>query len=128
VNRSIGVRPATALFTSLCASALGVVALAQQNGSYIPTYYVDVMPILEKNCVSCHTAGGIAPFALGNPKDAVQWATRISQVTQSEYMPPYPPSRESERFFNERRLGEASKRVLQDWARAGAPLGKTQRK
>ena len=29
-----------------------------------PTWYTDVLPIVEENCVSCHTAGGIAPFAL----------------------------------------------------------------
>src|SRR5689334_13627725 len=29
-----------------------------------PTYHEHVAPILARACVSCHTAGGIAPFAL----------------------------------------------------------------
>jgi mono/diheme cytochrome c family protein len=98
------------------------------QGSYVPTYYVDVQPILQQHCVSCHVAGGIAPFALDNPKDAAQWASRIAAVTQSEYMPPWPPARDSEPFLNERRLGSASKQILQDWARANAPLGQPPRK
>ncbi len=89
----------------------------------IPTYYTDVQPILEKNCVSCHVKGGIAPFVLDNPKEAVARAERIAQVTQSGYMPPYPPGQDSQPFLNERRLGTASKQILVDWAKAGAPLG-----
>jgi mono/diheme cytochrome c family protein len=124
------IRPVTAWLSALFASGIGMIALAQQpsSGKIVPTYYVDVQPILEKNCNSCHTAGGIAPFALDNPSDAVKWAGRIAQVTKSEYMPPYPPGRDSQRFLNERRLGSASKLVLEDWANAGAPLGKAPKK
>jgi hypothetical protein len=94
----------------------------------IPTYYTDVQPILEKNCVSCHVKGGIAPFVLDNPKEAVARAERIAQVTQSGYMPPYPPGKDSQPFLNERRLGVASKQILADWAKAGAPLGTAPKK
>ena len=108
-------------------AASSVIALAQP-GQYTPTYYVDVKPILEKNCTVCHAAGGIAPFALDNPKDAVTWAARIAEVTKTEYMPPFPPGRDSQPFLGERRLGEASKKVLADWAKAGAPLGQAPKK
>jgi hypothetical protein len=94
----------------------------------VPTYYRDVQPILEKNCVSCHVKGGIAPFVLDNPKEAVARAERIAQVTQSGYMPPYPPGKDSQPFLNERRLGTASKQILIDWAKAGAPLGTAPKK
>jgi mono/diheme cytochrome c family protein len=122
------IRPLTALLTTTGIVVFGMFALAQNSTQYIPTYYVDVQPILEKNCVSCHAAGGIAPFALDNPTSAVQWADRIAQVTREEYMPPFPPSRESQKFLNERRLGSASKKILEDWAAAKAPLGKAPRK
>ena len=107
-------------------TAMGTHTLAQK--SYVPTYYVDVKPILEKNCTTCHTTGGIAPFALDNPTDAVKWADRIAQVTKSGYMPPWPPSKDGEPFLYERRLGAASKQVLEEWAQAKAPLGKAPRK
>jgi mono/diheme cytochrome c family protein len=104
---------------------IGTHGLAQTK--YVPTYYVDIKPILEKNCTSCHTTGGIAPFALDNPTDAVKWADRIAQVTKSGYMPPWPPSKDGEPFLYERRLGAASKQLLEDWAKAKAPLGKAPR-
>jgi mono/diheme cytochrome c family protein len=116
-----------AIITSLSIlGAIGTRSLAQK--SYVPTYYVDVKPILEKNCTSCHTTGGIAPFALDNPTDAVKWADRITQVTKSGYMPPWPPSKDGEPFLYERRIGAASKQMLEDWAKAKAPLGKAPRK
>jgi mono/diheme cytochrome c family protein len=124
------IRPATALIAAIGMSAFGMIAFAQQtsSGKIVPTYYVDIKPILEKNCVSCHLAGGIAPFALDNPTDAVKWADRIAQVTKAEYMPPWPPSKDAEPLLYERRLGATSKQVLEDWAKAKAPLGKASRK
>jgi mono/diheme cytochrome c family protein len=109
--------------------ALGISGLLNLNSSataqqYVPTYYVDVQPILEKNCVSCHTTGGIAPFSLTTPEEAVKHAAQISAVVESGYMPPWPPGNDSPRFLNERKLGQASKQILVDWAKAGAPLGK----
>jgi hypothetical protein len=83
---------------------------------------VDIKPILEKNCTSSHLAGGIAPFALDNPTDAVKWAERIAQVTKAEYIPNWPPSKDAEPLLYERRLGAASKQVLEDWAKAKASL------
>ena len=91
--------------------------------SIVPTYYTDVQPILEKNCVSCHVKAGIGPFVLDDPKEATARAERIAAVTQSGYMPPWPPSKDSQPFLNERKLGTASKQILADWAKAGAPLG-----
>ncbi len=122
------IRPTTALLSATSIAVFGMFALAQNGKQYVPTYYVDVQPILEKHCVSCHVAGGIAPFALDNPTSAVKWAERIGEVTKSEYMPPFPPGKDSQKFLNERRLGSASKKILQDWAAAKAPLGKAPRK
>ncbi len=122
------IRAVTAFLTATGIAVFGMFALAQNANQYVPTYYIDVQPILEKNCVSCHVAGGIAPFALDNPTSAVQWADRIAEVTREEYMPPFPPSRESQKFLNERRLGSASKKILEDWAKAKVPLGKAPRK
>ncbi len=103
---------------------MGVLLYARVSAqSIVPSYYRDVQPILEKNCISCHVKGGIAPFVLDNPQEAVARAGRIAQVTQSDYMPPYPPGKDSQPFLNERRLGVASKQILADWAKAGAPLG-----
>jgi mono/diheme cytochrome c family protein len=91
---------------------------------YVPTYYTDIQPILEKHCVGCHVAGGIAPFVLTSGKDAVQHAADIARVVQNGSMPPWMPAKDSPPFLNDPRLKPASKQMLIDWSKANAPLGK----
>lgn len=91
--------------------------------SKTPTYYQDVKPILDSQCVACHKAGGIAPFPLTEPQDAVSKAQAIAAVTASGYMPPWPPGPDSAPFLNERKLSDVQKATLAAWAQAGAPLG-----
>jgi mono/diheme cytochrome c family protein len=110
--------PRNALLALIGTMTLGTLGLETNPAMVVsaqgvaPTYYVDVQPILEQHCVSCHVAGGIAPF------------TDIARVVTSGAMPPWPPGAESPPFLNERKLGAASKQIIADWAKAGAPLGK----
>src|SRR5262249_43496393 len=38
------------------------------------TFYRDVLPVLQKNCQSCHRPGQVGPFSLISYKDASKWA------------------------------------------------------
>jgi uncharacterized membrane protein len=109
-------------------AALLSLALIKSSSSvaqkYVPTYYTDIQPILEKHCVSCHVAGGIAPFVLTSGKDAVLHAEDIARVVQGGIMPPWMPGEDSPPFLNDPRLKPASKQMLIDWSKGGAPLGK----
>ncbi len=93
--------------------------------AYIPTYYKDVQPILDKNCVSCHIEGGIAPFSLFHPKEAVEYAREAQFAVQKKKMPPWMPGGESPKFKDETKLTDDEIAVIANWAWAGAPLGKT---
>jgi len=42
-----------------------------------PTFYKDVQPILERNCVSCHRPGEAAPMAFLNYKQVRPYAAAI---------------------------------------------------
>ena len=87
------------------------------------TYYQDVAPILQAKCVTCHVAGGIAPFALDTPAAAVQQALVIKLVAGAREMPPWPPGPLSPKMMHDRSLTDAQIAVLGAWADAGAPLG-----
>ena len=91
--------------------------------SKTPTYYQDVKPILDAQCIACHKQGGIAPFSLTEPQEAIAKAQQIAAVPASGYMPPWPPGPDSAEFLNERKLTDAQKATLAAWAQAGAPLG-----
>jgi hypothetical protein len=91
---------------------------------YIPTYYRDVKPILEKNCVGCHTDGGIAPFSLDDPQKAVQHARATQLAVQTRRMPPWLPGGDSPKFQGDTRLTDDEITIIANWSWAGGPLGK----
>jgi len=53
-----------------------------------PTYHAHVAPILARACVSCHTAGGIAPFPLDSYDAARTQAGLVKAATAARIMPP----------------------------------------
>jgi hypothetical protein len=86
-----------------------------------PTFSKDVAPIFYKNCTSCHRAGEIGPMSLVTYQDARPWARSIATKVASGAMPPW--HGESGEFANDRRLSEADKATILDWANRGAPEG-----
>jgi hypothetical protein len=68
-GRSLEMRPRFYL-------ALSVVsfALAAQAATDSATFNKDVLPILQKNCQTCHRAGEAAPFLLLTYESARPWA------------------------------------------------------
>ena len=52
------------------------------------TFARDILPILQKNCQSCHRPGQIAPMSLLTYQDARPWARSIKAKVESRQMPP----------------------------------------
>src|SRR3954463_3208848 len=108
---------------ALCLTGCGVVSSSNDpQAPKGPTYYQDVAPLLAKNCNGCHVEGGIAPFALTTPDDAVGYSSKIASQTQSGAMPPWPPGPSSPAYAHDRRLTAEQIAMLSTWAQAGAPL------
>jgi Copper type II ascorbate-dependent monooxygenase, C-terminal domain len=112
----------------VCLAALGTVALvstamgAETNGG-APTFSKDVAPILNKNCVSCHRPGEIAPMSLLTYDQARPWARSIREKVSRGLMPPWHADAPRGVFLNDRRLNDNDKATLIAWADAGAPQG-----
>ncbi len=90
---------------------------------YIPTYFKDVKPILDQHCTSCHTAGGIAPFALDDAASVAEHARAAKIAVASKRMPPWLPGGEGPKFKGEMRLSDDEIAVIANWSWAGAPMG-----
>src|SRR4051812_17819106 len=88
-----------------------------------PTYYQDVEPIFYTNCTSCHTEGGIGPFAIDDPDTAMQFAPLIASETAAKRMPPWPPGGNTPALAHVRTLTQAQIDTIAAWTAAGAPLG-----
>jgi len=90
-----------------------------------PTYYKDVAPILEANCVGCHVAGSIAPFVLDSYSAASVQAAGIKSDTTARLMPPWGPVDDGtcQTWRNARWLSNDEITILSRWADDGAPAG-----
>lgn len=88
------------------------------------TYYGNVAPILEKNCVECHRPNGIGPFALTTYENVAKRAKFIGKVTQSRYMPPFRADLTFQRYLNERGLSDEEITTIGEWVKQGSLEGK----
>jgi hypothetical protein len=92
------------------------------------TWYQDVAPILSKHCMSCHQAGGIAPFSMTEYSDAVDYSSRMMAEIDKGAMPPFDAREEADctpRFswVDDPRMSVAEKTKLKEWIEDGHPMG-----
>jgi len=109
----------------LCASlsCASVIWAGGATSGNPPTFTKDVAPILYKNCATCHRAGEIAPMSLLTYQEARPWAKAIRENIALGKMPPWHATQGRDTFSNDRRLSDAEKSTLVQWADAGAPEG-----
>ncbi|HEV1995473.1 MAG TPA: cytochrome c, partial [Candidatus Acidoferrum sp.] len=90
-----------------------------------PTFYRDVLPILEQHCQSCHRAGGIAPMPFETYEETRPFADAIRRATQEKSMPPWFADSKVGQFSNDPSLSPAEIGTLAAWAEAKSPAGTT---
>ena len=110
--------------TSFAAALLAPICFAGQN-SRLPTFHRDIQPIVLKQCAGCHYPSGPGPFPLLTYAEVKSHARQIAAVTQTGYMPPWPPAATSGPFTDERHLTPEQIRLFRNWAAAGAPEGES---
>jgi hypothetical protein len=111
------------LLVAVTPAMLGVDITAQTAGAGSVTFHRDVVPILQKNCQTCHRPGQIAPMSLLTYKDARPWARAIKNAVVARTMPPWFADPEYGHFRNERRLAQSDIDTIAKWSDAGAPEG-----
>lgn len=115
------------------ASALATIALASACGdddepSATPgaslTYHRDVRPIVEANCVSCHSPGGGTPFSMQYDPAEWQngpppWAETAAAAVASGRMPPWMPDETCRPLKGSRKLAPEQVQAFADWKAGG---------
>jgi hypothetical protein len=102
------------------ASALALAILPVRAA---PTFYKDVLPILQDHCQACHRAGQIGPMPLVTYADARKWSAEIARKTSAKEMPPWFADPKIGHFSNDPSLTAAQIATLAEWSRAGSPAG-----
>jgi hypothetical protein len=111
------------LFIAAATLSAGVRTTAQDAAAPSATFTKDVLPILQKNCQSCHRPGQIAPMSLLTYDQARPWARAIKAKVIAREMPPWFADPQHGTFANDRSLKQTDIETIAKWVDAGAPEG-----
>ena len=100
-----------------------VLLIGTQALAATPTFYKDILPLLQKNCQSCHRTGEIGPMPLTDYRSTRPWAKSIKAAVVTRKMPPWFADPGYGHFANDRRLKEDEINMFVSWVNAGAPEG-----
>src|SRR5262245_11639630 len=104
------------LLLSLLTAAAGTISIrltAQDTTNARPvTFNRDVLPILQKNCQSCHRPGEIGPMSFLSYETTRPWAKAIKVAVLDRKMPPWFADPNYGHFKYDRRLTESDLRML----------------
>ncbi|MGC2887436.1 MAG: hypothetical protein WB627_00100 [Candidatus Acidiferrum sp.] len=98
-------------------------AAGQSSVASTPTFYRNVLPILQERCQICHRAEGIAPMQFGTYEQTRPYAAAIAAATRNKSMPPWFADPRIGHFSNDPSLSPGQIAALAAWAEAGAPAG-----
>src|SRR5437879_11032135 len=80
------------------------------------TFNKDVLPILQRNCQTCHRPGQIAPMSFLTYQSTRPWAKAMKAAVASRKMPPWFADPRVGHFLNDRSLKQSQIDMLVAWA------------
>lgn len=94
----------------------------------VPSFAVDVEPIIQKSCQNCHRPGGIAPFSLVTYEDVMSHGHEAKLKTAARQMPPWgafdnPDCKLTHPLKDDLRLTDDEISIIARWVDGGMPLG-----
>jgi mono/diheme cytochrome c family protein len=112
-----------ALLTAVTALGTEVISSSTSDQAAATTFNKSVLPVLQKNCQSCHRPGGVAPMSFMTYESTRPWAKAIREAVLSKKMPPWFADPAYGVFRNAPQLKEADIHTLGAWADTGALEG-----
>src|SRR5579862_731491 len=110
------------LFAGLTVAVAAMAADVSSVSSTV-TFSKDVLPILQRNCQTCHRPGQVAPMSLLTYQEARPWAKAIKAAVTARKMPPWFADPKYGHFLNDRSLKPSEIDTLVKWADSGAAEG-----
>src|SRR5215831_4413401 len=117
-----GIALATLILGTAAMTASTLRATAGEESKPV-TFTKDVLPILQKNCQTCHRPGEIAPMSFLTYKDTRPWAKAMKTAVLTRQMPPWFADPNYGHFANDKRLNDADIQTIVAWADGGAVEG-----
>ena len=111
------------VMTFLAATVLVAATTSSAPDKPTPTFYNDVLPILQDHCQSCHRPGAVAPMPLVTYAQTRTWAPAIARSVQSGMMPPWFADPRFGHFSNDPSLTPQQMATMLAWVQGGSPAG-----
>src|SRR5262245_6907135 len=89
------------------------------------TFNKDVLPILQRNCQTCHRPNNIAPMSFLSYETTRPWAKAMKAAVVSRKMPPWSADPQYGHFANDPSLKQSELDAIVQWADSGPPQGDT---
>ncbi len=86
------------------------------------TYHRDIIRILNKHCLKCHSEGGVGPFTLTSYDDASDWMKTAIREIRARRMPPAQVESDVP-LLEQNHLTDSEVLTLQAWLKSGMPEG-----
>ena len=109
--------------TSLAATVLVAAVTASATDKPNPTFYKDILPLLQGHCQSCHRPGEVAPMPLVTYEQTRPWAAAIAKSVQGGMMPPWFADPRFGHFSNDPSLTPQQISTILAWVQGGSPAG-----
>jgi hypothetical protein len=87
------------------------------------TFNKDVLPILQRNCQTCHRPGNIAPMSFLTYDGTRPWAKAMKSAVAMRKMPPWSADPRYSHFSNDPSLKQSEIDTIVKWVDSGAPEG-----
>jgi hypothetical protein len=104
----------------MCVAAISTANAATSRSV---TFYKEVLPVLQKDCQSCHRPGEAAPMSFLTYEGTRPWAKAIKTAVLSKKMPPWFADPHAGKFANDRTLAKPEIDTLVAWADGGSEAG-----
>jgi mono/diheme cytochrome c family protein len=98
-------------------------AILRSGAATAPTFYRDVVPVLQQHCQSCHRPGEIGPMPLMTYQEAGAKAHEIEEAVSKRTMPPWFADPRIGHFSNDPSLTPQEIAIISAWADSNAPAG-----
>lgn len=96
---------------------------AAANSDPAPSFYRDVLPILQQRCQGCHRPGEIGPFPFETFEDTRRHADAIAAAVEARTMPPWFADPRFGHFSNDPSLTPGQIATVSAWVMSGMPAG-----
>src|SRR5579862_4760227 len=98
-------------------------ALLAAAPSTEPTFYKDVLPVLQKNCQGCHRPGEAGPMSFLSYESTRPYAKAIKDAVLQKKMPPWFADPALRKIPKGRPPADAQNKAAVSWADSGAKAG-----